>query len=114
MRPGLVPDTPCLEVPALVKHILLHHHKTDGPPRVLVSTGGGSAGSPGLRGATRACSPCRIGMIQSRLARLAPRPWPQPVPDVAAPDVAAPDVAATPAPPRSSPGCWPNPTGRRP
>jgi hypothetical protein len=52
LQPQLVPDTPCLEVPALVKDVALSHCRATGPPRVLVSTGGGSLRSPSLRAAT--------------------------------------------------------------
>lgn len=52
LRPGLVDNTPCLECPALTKDVSLVHHRRAGPPRVLISTGGGSVGSPSLREAT--------------------------------------------------------------
>jgi len=41
-HPQLVAGIPCLEVPAISKDIPLDYHRTDGPPRVLVCTGGGS------------------------------------------------------------------------
>jgi UDP:flavonoid glycosyltransferase YjiC (YdhE family) len=50
--PGLIPGTPCLEVPAIIKNIPLAYHRAAGPPRVLVSTGGGSLRCDGLRAAT--------------------------------------------------------------
>jgi UDP:flavonoid glycosyltransferase YjiC (YdhE family) len=53
-RPHLVPGTPCLEVPAITKHISPTHHRVTGPPRVLISTGGGSVGAhPGFHAATQ-------------------------------------------------------------
>jgi UDP:flavonoid glycosyltransferase YjiC (YdhE family) len=52
LRPCLVPGTPCLEVPALVRDIPLGRYRTAGPVRVLVSTGGGSLHNPQLRIAT--------------------------------------------------------------
>jgi UDP-N-acetylglucosamine:LPS N-acetylglucosamine transferase len=54
-HPDLVAGTPCLEVPAIAKNIPLSHRPTEGLPRVLVCTGGGSIGShPGFRKATDA------------------------------------------------------------
>jgi UDP:flavonoid glycosyltransferase YjiC (YdhE family) len=51
-RPGLIPGTTCLEVPALCRDIPLGYERSAGPPRVLVSTGGGSLRSPQLRDET--------------------------------------------------------------
>jgi hypothetical protein len=52
-HPGLLPGTPCLELPAVTKDISLCHRPSKGTPRVLVSTGGGSLGAdPAFRAAT--------------------------------------------------------------
>lgn len=51
-RPGLIPGTACLEVPALCQDIPLCYQPAAGPPRVLVTTGGGSLRSPQLRTGT--------------------------------------------------------------
>jgi UDP:flavonoid glycosyltransferase YjiC (YdhE family) len=51
-RPDLVPGTACLEVPALCQDIPQAYDSPSGPPRVLVTTGGGSLSSPHLRAAT--------------------------------------------------------------
>ncbi|MGL5856961.1 MAG: coenzyme F420-0:L-glutamate ligase [Angustibacter sp.] len=51
--PALAPGTPCMHVPAIVKDFPTAHYPQLGPPRVLVSTGGGSIGAhPGFRDAT--------------------------------------------------------------
>jgi len=53
--PGLVPGTRCLEVPAIVKDLPVVHRPHPGPPRVLVSMGGGSlSADPRFREATDA------------------------------------------------------------
>jgi len=53
LRPDLVPGTPCREVPVITKDIPLSHEPASGPPRVLVSTGGGSLRAhPSFRAAT--------------------------------------------------------------
>jgi hypothetical protein len=51
-RPDLVPGSACLEVPALCQDIPDGYERPAGPPRVLVTTGGGSLGSPELRAET--------------------------------------------------------------
>jgi hypothetical protein len=51
-RDDLVPGVPSIEVPALSKDIADGYCLTGGPPRVLISTGGGSVKSPALRRAT--------------------------------------------------------------
>ena len=51
-RSDLVPGTRCLEVPALCQGIPGGYEPPAGPPRVLVTTGGGSLGSPRLRAET--------------------------------------------------------------
>lgn len=51
-RPELIPGTVCLEVPALCQDIPLCYQLAAGPPRVLVTTGGGSLCSPQLRAET--------------------------------------------------------------
>ena len=51
-RSDLVPGTRCLEVPALCQDIPRGYKPPAGPPRVLVTTGGGSLGSPRLRAET--------------------------------------------------------------
>jgi len=51
-RSDLVPGTRCLEVPALCQDIPRGYEPPAGPPRVLVTTGGGSVGSPRLRAET--------------------------------------------------------------
>jgi len=48
----VVTGTPCLEVPAIVKEFAVHHQPSS-PPRVLVTSGGGSVGAdPAFRAAT--------------------------------------------------------------
>jgi hypothetical protein len=51
-RPGLIPGTPCLEVPALCQDVPLGYEPPAGPARVLITTGGGSLRSPRLRSET--------------------------------------------------------------
>jgi UDP:flavonoid glycosyltransferase YjiC (YdhE family) len=51
-RPDLIPGTACLEVPALCQDIPPGYEPPAGPPRVLVTTGGGSLRSPQLRAET--------------------------------------------------------------
>lgn len=51
-RPELVPGTRCVEFPALCQDIPRPYEPLGGPPRVLVTTGGGSVGSPRLRAET--------------------------------------------------------------
>ncbi len=64
LRPELVPGTPCLEVPAITKDIPLDHQLAGGPPRVLVSTGGGSLrAGPGFRAATDAALACVLDAL---------------------------------------------------
>ncbi len=63
-RPHLVPGTPCLEVPAIVKDIPPGGRAISGPPRVLVSTGGGSLRAhPGFRTATDAALACVLDAL---------------------------------------------------
>lgn len=52
LRPGLVPGTPCLEIPALSRDISRACEPCTGSPRVLITTGGGSLHSSQLRTAT--------------------------------------------------------------
>lgn len=51
-RPDLIPGAACLEVPALCQDIPPGCEPSAGPPRVLVTTGGGSLRSPQLRAET--------------------------------------------------------------
>ena len=63
-RSGLVPSTPCLEVPAIIKDFPVGHQPAAGPPRVLVSTGGGSVHAhPRLRAATDAALACMLDAL---------------------------------------------------
>ena len=48
-RSDLVPGTRCLEVPALCQDIPRGYEPPAGPPRVLVTTGGGSLAAPAAR-----------------------------------------------------------------
>jgi len=67
--PHLVPGTPCLEVPAITKQVATGHRRTGGPPRVLVSTGGGSMGAhPGFRAATQAALGCVLDALAEQAA----------------------------------------------
>ncbi len=69
LRPDLVPGTPCLEVPAITKDIPLDHHPAGGPPRVLVSTGGGSLrADPSFRAATDAALTCVLQVLAEQVA----------------------------------------------
>ena len=65
--PGLVVGARCLEVPAIVKDLPLAHRPHAGPPRVLVSMGGGSLrADPRFREATDAA----LAAILAALAAL--------------------------------------------
>lgn len=67
LRSGLIPGVPALEIPALCQDIAGTWEPVPGPPRVLVSTGGGSEGSPGLRAGTSEA----LGTLLTVLADLA-------------------------------------------
>ena len=70
--PGLVPGIRCLEVPAIVKDIPLVHRRPAGPPRVLVSMGGGSlSADPRFREATDAALAALLAELDALVTRRA-------------------------------------------